>query len=247
MPIPKLIHQTTRSRRLMTQPFIANLEKMRSLNPGWEISVFQDEDCYEYIRMYYDEDMLRSYCAINPKYGAARADLFRYLLMYERGGVYLDIKSSATVPLDETFQADDHYILSHWDNARGRPFEGWGVHAETPYPGEFQQWHIIAAPRHPFLEQVIARVQRNIHQYDPVKHGTGKRAVLRMTGPIAYTHAVRTVLGHAPSRLVNIAELGFVYSFLDPSNDVFRQNGRLAHEALMPGHYRNLTEPLVLS
>lgn len=246
MLIPKLIHQTTKSRHQLTEPFIANLERMRSLHPGWTISVYEDEECFEFIRMYFDQEMLQTYRAINPCYGAARADLFRYLLLYQCGGVYLDIKSSATLPLEEALRPDDLYLLSHWDNARGRPFEGWGVHAETPYPGEFQQWCIVAAPRHPFLEQVARSVQRNIRDYDPSRHGAGKRAVLRTTGPIAYTRAITPLLGNAPARLVNSADLGFVYSFFDPRNDIFKKTGHLAHESLMPGHYRGLAEPLVL-
>jgi len=246
MLIPKLIHQTTKSRRLLTGPFISNLDRMRVLNPDWTISVYDDDDCLEIIRMYYDQDMLRAYRAINPSYGAARADLFRYLLLYQFGGVYLDIKSSAVRPLDQMLRPDDQFLLSHWDNAPGRPFAGWGIHAETPYPGEFQQWHIVATPQHPFLEAVIRYVCRKIREYDPACHGTGKRAVLRLTGPIAYTQAIRTVLHCAHARLVDTASLGFVYSFFDPTNEIFLSTGRLAHEAVMPAHYRTLTEPLIL-
>lgn len=120
------------------------------------------------------------------------------------------------------------------------------VHAETSHPGEFQQWHIVAAPRHSFLEHVARCVQRNIHDYDGSRDGTGKRAVLRITGPIAYTRAIRPLLADERSQLVDITKLGFIYSFFDPTNDVFRASGRLVHEAVMPGHYRSLDEPLVL-
>lgn len=244
--IPKLIHQTTTSRRTLTEPFIANFDQMRNLHPGWTITFYDGADRLDFIRKHFDKDMVRTYLSINPHYGPARADLFRYLLLYQCGGVYLDVKSSATLCLDDVLQGTDQYLLSHWDNAPGRPYEGWGIHRETPYPGEFQQWHIVAAPRHPFLERVIRCVQMNINSYDVSLDGTGKRAVLRVTGPIAYTKAIRPLLGIAKSRLVNISDLGFVYSVLDPSNDIFRRTGRLVHEALMPGHYRSLTEPLVI-
>ena len=48
-----------------------------------------------YIRREYGESILSCYLRIDPVYGAARADLFRYLLLYRTGGVYLDIKSAA--------------------------------------------------------------------------------------------------------------------------------------------------------
>lgn len=200
----------------------------------------------DFIRSHYDKEMVRTYLSINPRYGPARADLFRYLLLYHYGGVYLDIKSSATLCLDNAIQSTDKYLLSHWDNEPGKEFEKWGIHAETPYPGEFQQWHIIAAPQHPFLERVIRSVQMNITSYDPSLDGTGKRAVLRVTGPIAYTKAIRPLLGKAPTRLVKASDLGLVYSFFDPSNEQFRRSKTFAHEAFMPNHYRSLSEPLVI-
>jgi len=219
---------------------------MHRLNPGRTLTVHDEAQRIEFIRKNFDREMVRTYSSINPRYGPARADLFRYLLLYQRGGVYLDLKSSATRCLDDVILGTDHYLLSHWDNARGRPFEGWGVHAETPFPGEFQQWHIAAAPRHPFLERVIRCVQMNIETYDPSLDGTGKRAVLRVTGPIAYTNAIRPLLGKSNARLVNIGDLGFVYSIFNPTNALFKSTGRLAHEALTPQYYRTLTEPLVL-
>ena len=38
---------------------------------------------------------------------------FRYLLMYEIGGVYLDIKSTANKKLDDVLEENDAFILSH--------------------------------------------------------------------------------------------------------------------------------------
>ena len=246
MLIPRTIHQTTTSRQSLTEPFKENLRKMQSLHPAWTFAFYDGAERLDFIRKHFDKEMVGTYLSINPRYGPARADLFRYLLIYQCGGVYLDVKSAATTCLDDVLQNADQYLLSHWDNAQGRPFEGWGVHSETPYPGEFQQWHIIARPRHPFLERVIRSVQMNIHCYTPSLDGTGKRAVLRVTGPIAYTKAIRPLLGRAGSRLVNVGDLGLVYSFLDPSNEEFRETGKLAHEAMTTNHYRTLTEPLIL-
>lgn len=246
MPIPKIIHQTTTSRDTLIEPFIQNRDRIQQLHPGWTIAFYDGADRLEFIRKHFDKEMVRTYLSINPRYGPARADLFRYLLLYQCGGVYLDIKSSMTMCLDDVLHSTDKYLLSHWDNARGRPFEGFGVHVETPYPGEFQQWHIIAEPRHPFLERVIRSVLMNIHCYNPFMDGTGKRAVLRVTGPIAYTNAIRPLLGRAPSRLVNSGDLGLVYSFFDATNDEFRRTGHFVHEAFMPNHYRGLIAPLVI-
>ena len=35
--------------------------------------------------------MLNIYNSIDESYGPCRADLFRYLILYDKGGIYLDI------------------------------------------------------------------------------------------------------------------------------------------------------------
>ena len=133
---------------------------------------------------------------------------FRYLAIYKLGGVYLDIKSTATTPLDDVLSPDDEYLLSHWSNREGHPYKGWGRHhPRHGFDEEYQQWHIVAAAHHPFLEAVIERVKKNIDAYDPLLHGVGKRGVLQVTGPIAYTLAIQSVRQSGRFRLVDIEEL----------------------------------------
>ena len=107
------------------------------------------------------------YERINRIYGVARTDFFRYLLMYWQGGVYLDIKSTATRPLDEVLTSSD-YHLSQWRNGPGERYEGWGSYPDIGMTSEFQQWHIVAPPKYPFLKAVITKVMRNIDYYQPI-------------------------------------------------------------------------------
>lgn len=217
-----------------------NVEHIRRSNPGWEHRLYGAEDMTAFIRRHYDEWVLEYFQRINPLYGAARADLFRYLLMYQSGGVYLDVKSSLRRPLDEVLRPDDRYLLSHWNNQPGEEFERWGLHPELgDGRGEFQQWHIVAAAGHPFLRAVIERVLRNIARYNPVLDGAGWIGVMRATGPIAYTLAIRPLLQRYPHRRVDAqAELGFQYS-------IYPRTHGSAHQALFPSHYTRLNEPLV--
>jgi hypothetical protein len=54
-------------------------------------------------------------------------------------------------------------------------------------PSELQQWHIIASPKHPYLQAVIEQVKFNLDHYDPFRLDIGGLSVLRATGPIAYS------------------------------------------------------------
>jgi inositol phosphorylceramide mannosyltransferase catalytic subunit len=239
--IPKVIYQVYATAEL--PPVIQeNIKRIRALNPGWSYRLFDDAEMYACIKEWYGESVLSYYERINPKYGAARADLFRYLLMYKFGGVYLDIKSSLERPLDDVLRPDDVYVLSHWSSGKGETFEGWGKHAKLRKIGgeEFQQWHIIGAPGHPFLKAVLDHVFDNIDAYNPLLNDTGKNGVLSVTGPIAYTLAITPILRRYPHRLVSGREdLGLIYS-------IFGSVTIRAHKTIFRFHYTDLQEPVIV-
>lgn len=233
MSIPKIIHQTIKSKEGLHPAYVANIARLKALNPGWEHRLYDDQDIEAFIAADYGADVLATYRRLNPIYGAMRADFFRYLLMHRQGGVYLDIKSSCAHPLDSILRMDEAYLLSHWRDER------WGRYPELGPNGEFQQWHIAARPGHPFLAAVIERVTANIAKYTPARDGTGRLAVFRLTGPIAYTLAIDPLRDKHPHRLVDAEMMGFQYT-------VFGADAPPgAHMFTEKRHYSQGTESLV--
>lgn len=232
MTIPKIIHQTTRSQAALDPKIADNILLLKGLNKGWDYRLYEDRDCRKFAGDFYGADFLDAFDRFNADYGAARADFFRYLLIYELGGVYLDIKSSCLVPLDTVLREDDEYILAHWADGSGR-------HPQYGVEDEFQQWHVIARPKHPFLKAVISAVKRNIDHYDPVSDGVGKIGVLKLTGPIAYSKAIAPIVGLHPHRLVTADDCQLVYSVL------VDQNGQTTHKKLGYSTYRKSGKPIV--
>jgi len=231
--IPKIIHQTFYTRDL-PEKLVANVDQLRRLNPEWEYRFYDDNDIAAFIQTHYPAEVWRYFERIDPSYGAARADLFRYLLMYRMGGVYLDIKSVMTRPI--ALRDDDRLLLSNWPKV-SEGFD-WGGHYELRHiaAGEYQQWHIVCAPGHPCMKAVIETVLANIDTYDPSLHGVGKKGVLRVTGPIAYTTAIHRIQREHPHRVVDIKdELGFEYN-------VYRDQ---SHEKEFKSHYSRQSKPVV--
>uniref|UniRef100_UPI0035CB21C5 glycosyltransferase family 32 protein n=1 Tax=uncultured Sphingomonas sp. TaxID=158754 RepID=UPI0035CB21C5 len=233
--IPKVIHQTFPTRTLPEElaEHVLNLKKQ---NPEWQHILYDDADIERFITAEYGADMLAHYHRISPLYGAARADFFRYLLLYKCGGLYLDIKSGLTRPLDVALQPEDRFILSQWDVESVAGRERFGNHPEIRHPGgEFQQWQIISVAGHPFLREVIQNVVNNIATYNPWKQGTGGKGVYRVTGPIAYTTAIEPLTKHHPHRLVKDTDFGLIYSAIQSS-----------HKPMFKGHYLTRTDPIVV-
>ena len=188
--IPKNIFQTIRNKNNINYDIKENIEYLRRTNPTYNYFLYDDNDCIDFIKNNYDKEILDVYLTINPKYGPAKADLFRYLLMYKYGGIYLDIKSSCDVPFSQIINDNDRYILTHWSERGGHR----SSELLNNFYGEFQQWHIICVPNHPFLKKVIDNVVQNIKNYDINKYGVGKKMVLNVTGPIAYTKSITPLL-----------------------------------------------------
>jgi mannosyltransferase OCH1-like enzyme len=241
--IPRIIHQifATRPGRSLPPELQHNIEAIRLANPDWEYRLYDESSMVDFIELNYGPLVLEYFRRIDPSYGAARADLFRYLLLYRVGGVYLDVKSSISKPLNDILQGGDRYLLAHWRNNPGEEFAGWGIYPElsSSVKGEFQQWHIVAAAGHPFLRAVIQRVLWNIASYNPILHGVGLVGVMRTTGPIAYTLAILPLLRQYSHRIVDSErDLGFEYS-------IYRRASAANYGALFGPHYSKLRQPVV--
>jgi mannosyltransferase OCH1-like enzyme len=230
--IPRIIHQTFRTNEL-PEKIQEVVDKLKSMNPEFEYRFYNDEDCYNFIKENYDEETLTLYTNINPNYGSCRADFFRYLLMYKVGGVYLDIKSLTTAPLSKIILPTDEYLLTHWLG------QDWAEELNY-FHGEFQNWHIICVPNHPFLKDTIERVKNNLKNYNGEK---GKKSVLFLTGPIAYS---KSILSHLENhRIMHVYSPVREFKFEGEINLTYR--GTFQHQYKIYGPNSLENEPIMLN
>jgi mannosyltransferase OCH1-like enzyme len=87
--IPLNIYQTWHTKDL--PPFMKKTVNMIiENNPRFNYQLFDDNDCRNFIKDNFDENILNAFDTLKP--GAYKADLWRYCILYKNGGVYLDIK-----------------------------------------------------------------------------------------------------------------------------------------------------------
>ncbi|MEN6082506.1 glycosyltransferase family 32 protein [Chromobacterium piscinae] len=240
--IPKLIHQIYAAPGDIPPDLQNNINSIKKTNPDWEHRLYDKNDIEKLILDIFGSAVLATWKRIDPAYGAARADLFRYLCLYHFGGVYLDIKSNISKPLNTLIRPDDSYLLAQWDHSEGSPHIGWGLHKELKHipGGEYIQWFIACSPGHPFIKEVLLQVLSRINRYNPIFDKTGQPGVLRLTGPIAYSKAIQSVRDRYPHRhLIARKSLGFVYSIYDKTEQTYQ------HRNLFGKHYSQLPHPIV--
>lgn len=87
--IPKIIWQTWATKDL---PFnmLQCVNKLKASHTDFEYNLFNDEECYSFIKENYPIEVLYAYESLIPT--AYKADLWRLCVLYKYGGAYLDIK-----------------------------------------------------------------------------------------------------------------------------------------------------------
>ena len=168
--------------------FTRAIENTRQLNPEFEIKIFDDRSCEEFIRQRFSDRVYCAYKMLNPEYGPAQGDFARYCVIYEMGGVYMDMKSSSKKPLYQLLS--DHpssLLVSHWPHILNPWMDLFFPH------GEYQNWHIVSPKGHPALRAVIENIVLNIESEarSPLTYPVGKLGVLALTGPITYTRTLK--------------------------------------------------------
>lgn len=173
MPIPKIVHQTFKTAKL---PLLTrwHISRFRKMNPHYAYEFYDDKRIEQFLEQEFDPELLSLYKRINI--GAAKADFFRYAVLYKKGGVYVDIDSSINSSLDEFIKPDDSAIITHEGDA-----------------SLFAQWALIYSPGHPFLKKTIEMVLENIRE-NKYPHNVHK-----MTGPSVYTEAIKAALKEEPT------------------------------------------------
>ncbi len=170
MAIPRVIYQTyyTASLPIITRFFIWRMKRM---NPEFRYEFYDDDRIENFLRAECSQEVFHAYKKINI--GAAKADFFRYNILYKKGGVYLDIDSTTTKSIGNLIREDDQAIISNEKN-----------------PGMYVQWALVFEAGHPFLAKTIEKILDNI------ANNRFPHDVHQMTGPSVYSEAIRECIAH---------------------------------------------------
>jgi mannosyltransferase OCH1-like enzyme len=107
--VPLTVYQTWFSKNLPSGMHKSR-ELLKSQNPRFEFYLYDDNECREFIKKHFNEDVLNAFDSLIP--GAFKADLWRLCILYINGGIYMDIKMTCVngfklIELTE----NEHFVL----------------------------------------------------------------------------------------------------------------------------------------
>jgi hypothetical protein len=163
--IPRLLHFTSKS-RCMTKAFVNNMHKWK-LTLGSKYSIYIHDDIavdkFIYQRRWLEFPELQEVMACVSA-GAAKADIWRYLMIWEYGGIYSDFDSAPNKFNVDTITNDDDAWF---------PLEKLGIPA---------QYWFAASPRHPIMYFSAKQALRSLSWRTDI----GSNNAAKTTGPNAF-------------------------------------------------------------
>lgn len=169
--IPRKLHQIYIHRTgKMNVELLETCEINRNMNPEFEYHVYSSDDIQR-ILTEFAPDIKPLYDSLIPP--AFKADLFRYLILYKEGGVYMDCKSSTIRPLRD-FIPDNVGFVCFRDIL----------------PGCIQNGFLASTPGHPLIKGILDQACANIR-----KRFYGKYT-FDITGPSMCGRVFHQLLGH---------------------------------------------------
>lgn len=172
MAIPLVLHQTWRSLDLPRAVQTIRCQ-MQAWSPGVRFQLSDDQAMDAWMARHCSGDLLAAYQSLAV--GAGRADLWRYAVLYEHGGLYLDIDAAYAGNLATLVEANDRALLSRERN-----------------PGLLGQWMLAFEAGHPILELTLRYASQRILE-------RSSNDLIELSGPGVFTQAVIDCLSpHCP-------------------------------------------------
>ena len=161
--IPKIIHQTYESKNI--PGLIKNRpQSWKNLNPSFKYVFYNSNDRMNFIKNNFKPRVLQAYNKLIP--GAFKADLWRYCVLYKKGGVYADIGLECLKPLESYINFNNDYFVFPMD------------YKLVYYNHGIYQAFLASVPQNILLKLTIDKCVDNILNED---YGSGS---LDVTGPV---------------------------------------------------------------
>lgn len=115
------------------------------LNPEYKIMLFDDLDCFMFIKQHYDEKLALMFKKIPD--GAIRADLWRVCILYHFGGVYADADIEPLEPISSFIEEGVDFLTCRSNN----------VIISNSYKLQVNPHFIMSKPKSEILKLCIER------------------------------------------------------------------------------------------
>lgn len=142
----------------------------KNLNPEYDHVYMDDQQAAKFILEEFGEDWYKKFMSLPV--GVMRGDLWRYMIIYARGGVYADLDTECLLPISTWMKKGAKMIVC----------------PETKT--DFCQWTFAATKKHPVIKSVLEQIWEKLENpnYDE------PHFVHTHTGPTVWSYGIKKAL-----------------------------------------------------
>lgn len=207
--IPCHLWITAREWSFFSTPYHVKALALR--NSAWHTHLISDKEINVFMNdVFGGTKLLWAFNLINPRLGAAKADVWRIAILWVYGGVYIDADADILTPLSHMIRTNDSFLFG---TEKNRVFDCYkeNFHLNqsitqtfAPFWNDqiFLQWLLASEPGHPFLARTLENIVEMItleysHQSAiacPLTNEFGFHGVICATGPMVFSASVLEVI-----------------------------------------------------
>lgn len=144
--IPLHIYQVWHDLQEMPPSVKKSIQLIKEQNPEFEHHLYDEKKCRDFIQQHFSKKIVDAYDKVIPH--ALKADLWRYCILYKKGGIYLDSK---------------YYGMNHFKFIHLVDKEYFCKDIEKSFHGIYNAI-LICKPNNPILLKTINQFIKNVDQ-----------------------------------------------------------------------------------
>lgn len=171
--IPLHIYQTWSSKELPPK-MKQYRDQMIQKNPEFTFHLYDDKDCEKFIQEHFHPIVVWAYQSLKP--GAYKADLWRYCILFVKGGIYMDIKYRPIQGFRFIALSEKNHFVKDFSfiKKKDTPEKNGGIYNAL----------LVSTPHNPIfkncIQQIVIHVKNRFYGVNP----------LSPTGPLLLKHMI---------------------------------------------------------
>ena len=206
-----------------------SLLNFRNINKNLSFKIFTNSMMEDYMQQKWGHKKIYTIFK-NALIGPLKTDIFRYCILYDRGGYYFDISRACKIPLTKLHNKNSKFIITYEDTNCFIPPNNKNVFLLKRPFSHILQWGLAFEEKNKFLDLLIKEISKSYPLYKNKIFENPKLAILNFTGPGMYTKVMRDYLSKCKKN--DYKELDTKFN----GNGIFKLNGSQVRYHIEPSY-----------
>jgi mannosyltransferase OCH1-like enzyme len=232
-PIPNQVFQTWEFNSF-GRVHCKSINEFRKINSSSAFFLFDREQRDSYMRNNWGQSPIAE-AYFRAQYGVLKADIFRYCVVYQYGGYYMDISKGLSCKFQDLHRPTDCALITFEQNKNSLT----NKNDLVSFPDNLvAQWAFGFSKQHPLLAAQIQSIEDNYVDFFDKPVQNPKLAILELSGPHSFTRNFHKFMTSVESSFTSQAGIDFI------GRGIYSLSGSASRYLQVRGYAKDRNMPL---